>query len=263
MLNNPRTTAPARGVLAGLLWFALCALQPLSAAQLEGILSMVGEVNDAARRSQSRIDELTDATRDLLNDYKVVLKEIEGLQVYNGQLERQIARQEEEKAQINQSLDEVTVINRQVVPLMLRLVDGLERFVELDVPFLLEERMDRIERLRDILEAQDVAVSEKFSQVLNAYQIENEYGRTMETYSAPLDREGAEIEVNYLRFGRLALVYLTRDGASAGAWNQSARQWEPLDATFNSQIDRAIRMAAKQVSVDVIELPLPGPEDAK
>ena len=98
----------------------------------------------------------------MLSDYKIVLKEIEGLRVYNRQLEKQISNQEKEMAQLSSSIDEVTVIERQITPLMLRMIDGLEQFVELDVPFLLEERRDRIERLREIMDRADVAVSEKF-----------------------------------------------------------------------------------------------------
>jgi vacuolar-type H+-ATPase subunit I/STV1 len=263
MLHAPRSTVSARGLLAGLLMLAFAAAQPVAAAQLEGVFSIATEVNQSAQRTQARIDELTEDTRKLLNDYKVVLKEIEGLQVYNQQLEAQISAQEREMADINASLDRVTEVNRQVVPLMLRLVDGLEQFVDLDVPFLLQEREDRISRLRDIMERSDVEVSEKFSQVLSAYQIENEYGRTMETYSDTITRDdGTEAVVNFLRFGRLALVYLTRDGEQAGAWDQAQRSWVELPATYNSQVDRAIRMAAQQISVDIIELPIPGPEDA-
>ena len=76
----------------------------------------------------------------LLNEYKTVLKEIEGLRVYNRQLEKQIASQEEEMAQLTISIDEVTVIERQISPVMIRMIDGVEQFVELDLPFLLKER---------------------------------------------------------------------------------------------------------------------------
>ena len=103
----------------------------------------------------------------------MVLKEIEGLQVYNRQLERQIAVQEREMTELAASIDRVTEVERQVMPLMLRMIEGLDQFVELDIPFRIEERRERVERLRTIMDRADVAVSEKFSQVLGAYQIEN------------------------------------------------------------------------------------------
>ena len=109
---------------------------------LDDIYQVAEQMNVAAKRSQSKIDALTEETRLLLNEYKTVLKEIEGLRVYNRQLEKQIASQEEEMAQLTISIDEVTVIERQITPLMIRMIDGVEQFVELDLPFLLKESCD-------------------------------------------------------------------------------------------------------------------------
>ena len=157
------------------------------ATTLNDIFQVAERMNVNAKKSQAKIDALNEDTRRLLSDYKIVLKEIEGLRVYNRQLEKQISNQEKEMAQLSSSIDEVTVIERQITPLMLRMIDSLEQFVELDIPFLEEERRDRIERLREIMDRADVAVSEKFSQVLRAFQIENEYGRTMEPAQPMLD----------------------------------------------------------------------------
>ena len=139
-------------------------------ATLSDIFQVAEQMNVSAKRSQARIDDLTDETRKLFNEYKTVLKEIEGLRVYNRQLEKQIANQEREMTLLSQSIDEVTVIERQITPLMLRMIDGLEQFVELDAPFLLEERRERVERLRETMDRADVAVSEKFSQVFQESQ---------------------------------------------------------------------------------------------
>ncbi len=226
-------------------------------------MSAADDVHDAARRSQQRIDQLSDETRQLLNEYKTVLKEIEGLRVYNAQLEKQIASQEAEMANLNDSIDKVTLIERQITPLMMRMVDGLEQFVELDVPFLMEERTDRIERLREMMDRADVAVSEKFCQILNAYQIETEYGRTMEAYTDSLEIGEKELVVDFLRFGRIALIAQTTDGEQTRAWNQEERQWIEVDDSYNSSVRQAIRMARKQASVDLVRLPIPGPEQAE
>ena len=234
-----------------------------SAAELDTILSNANEVHDQARQAQLRVDEITEETRDLLNDYKTVMKEVEGLRIYNAQLERQIANQEAEMADLNESIDKVTLVERQVSPLMLRMLDGLEQFISLDVPFLLDERMGRIERLHEIVDRADVEVSEKFSQVLNAFQIENEYGRTMEAYTDELDLGGQTLVVDFLRMGRISLVYQTTDGERSGVWNNAERRWQELDASFNNGIRNGIRIARQQAAVDLITLPVPGAEAAR
>ena len=198
------------------------------AATLNDIFQVAERMNVNAKKSQAKIDALNEDTRKLLSEYKIVLKEIEGLRVYNRQLEKQIANQEREMAQLSSSIDEVTVIERQITPLMLRMIDGLEQFVELDVPFLLDERRDRIERLREIMDRADVAVSEKFSQVLRAFQIENEYGRTMETYGTTIMLNGVERQVDMLKVGRIALVYQTPDGDETGQFRHRRESDTPV-----------------------------------
>jgi hypothetical protein len=194
-----------------------------SAATLNDIYQVAEQLNQQARQSQARIDALTEETRELLNDYKTVLKEIEGLQVYNRQLERQIAARSARWRSSPRSIDDVTVIERQITPLMMRMIDGLDQFVSLDLPFLIGERDERIERLREMMDRADVTVSEKFSQILQAYQIENEYGRTMEAYDDTITIDGTPRKVDVLKVGRIALVYQSPDGEDTGFFNPNTR----------------------------------------
>lgn len=231
-----------------------------AAATLNDIYQVAERINAQARQSQSRIDALTEETRELLSQYKTVLKEIEGLRVYNRQLERQISNQETEMAQLSRSIDDVTLIERQITPLMLRMIDGLEQFVRLDLPFLMGERNERIDTLREMMDRADVAVSEKFSQILRAYQIENEYGRTMEAYGDTISFGGNQRKVDVLKVGRIALVFQSPDGAVTGFYNPNTSQWEALDESYNTPVRNGIRMARKQLSVDMLPLPVEGPE---
>ncbi|NCF34171.1 MAG: DUF3450 family protein [Proteobacteria bacterium] len=233
------------------------------AATLNDIFQVAERMNVNAKKSQAKIDALNEDTRQLLSDYKIVLKEIEGLRVYTRQLEKQISNQEKEMAQISSSIDDVTVIERQITPLMLRMIDGLEQFVALDVPFLVEERQDRIERLREIMDRADVAVSEKFSQVLRAFQIENEYGRTMETYGTTIMLNGVERQVDMLKVGRIALVYQTPDGEETGMWNVDAGEYQAVDNSYEGSVRQGIRMARQQASIEMLSLPIRGAEAAQ
>jgi predicted RNase H-like nuclease (RuvC/YqgF family) len=263
MKNHMQRLSTLRRVAALTGFMFVVASTSVSATTLSDIFQVAEQINQSALRSQSKIDALTEETRKLLNEYKTVLKEIEGLRVYNRQLEKQISNQESEMAQLAKSIDEVTVIERQIAPLMLRMIDGLEQFVDLDMPFLLDERHDRIERLREMMDRADVAVSEKFSQVFRAYQIENEYGRTMETYGDTISIGGTERKVDILKVGRVALVYQTPDGEETGMYNLNTNAFEPIGNEYQASIRQGIRMARQQATQDMFSIPVHGAEAAQ
>ena len=214
--------------------------------------------------SQQRIDKISDQTGTLLANFKVVNKQIEGLQVYNSQLGKQIVKQLEVLFELQKSIDNVTVIERQIQPLMLKMLNGLEQFVALDVPFHMTERKDRIEMLRNNQERADISVAEKFRQIWEAYKIESEYGRKIDTYKDTMMVDGQEREVNILRVGRIALMYQTSDAKSSGVWDQKNRQWTEVDAgDYRSSILKGVRIAKKQASIEIMSLPIAAPEVAK
>lgn len=239
----------------------LGAVHSVQSSTLDSILTLSEEKNEAARQSQVKVDRLADETRDLLNDYKSVMKQVDGLKVYNARLQRQIDNQNRRIGDIDESIEQVTVIQRQMTPLVIRMLDGLERFVELDVPFHVEERERRIEMLRNNLDRSDVSVAEKFRQVLEAYKIENEYGRKIDSYKGSVAIEGNERDVNFLRVGRIALLYQTTDTELSGAWDQTNRTWVSLDrGEYRSAIMMGLRIARQEASIDLMNMPIPAPE---
>jgi hypothetical protein len=147
---------------------------------------------------------------------------------------------------------------------MLRMIDGLEQFVSLDMPFLIKERNARVDRLREMMDRADVAVSEKFSQVLRAYQIENDFGRTMETYGDTIVIDGTERKVDILKVGRVALVYQTPDGSETGMYNRNKSSFEAIDDDdYQASIRQGIRMARQQATQDMFSIPVHGAEAAQ
>lgn len=233
----------------------------VQADTLDDILEVSASKTDAARRSQARVDRLADETRNLLDDYKTVTKQIDGLRVYNARLQRQIDNQLRRIAEIDSSIDQVTVIQRQMTPLVIRMIDGLEQFVAMDVPFNLDERRARIAFLRTNVDRSDLTVAEKFRQVLEAYNIELQYGRGFETYHDTIDTGTGPRDVDFLRIGRLALVYQTTDGGEAGVWNNQSRSWQPLPTgDYAAAIRQGVRIAKKQATIELLNMPIAAPE---
>jgi len=223
---------------------------------LKPVVDEAAKINESAAKSQEKINGITDQIDSKLQQFKTLMKEIEGLEVYNTQLRKQINNQEQEMADLNAAIDEVSVVERQITPLMMRMIDGLEQFVSLDVPFLPEERANRVADLRAMMDRADVAASEKFRRVMEAYQVEMDYGRTMEAYSGIHSINGQERDVEFLRLGRTALIYQTRDASMQGVWNKQTRQWEELDSSYRTQITKGLRMAKKQLAPDLLMLPV-------
>ena len=242
---------------------ALLASAALPAQQLEEVLDAAEAGTAEAQQSQRRIDELAEETRALLEEYRALNRQIEGLDVYNTRLERQITAQEHRIEAIDASLGEVTVLARQMLPLLVRMIDSLESFIALDRPFHLRERRERIAFLRHNMDRPDIALAEKFRQVMDAYRIEIEFGRKIDTYRDTIAVGGEEREVDVLRVGRIALLYRTPDGGACGLWNPQARAWEPLDSgDFDVAIRDGIRIAGRQAALALLPLPVTAPEAA-
>jgi len=213
--------------------------------------------NNEAKASQQRVDKIADTTERVFANYKKELKVIDGLKVYNTLLQKQLDDQIAQINDLKESIAEVSVIERQISPLMLRMIDGLDQFIKLDVPFLLKERTERVARLRDTVERADVTAAEKFRSVLEAYQIEADFGRTIESYKDLIQIDGKSRDASFLRFGRVSLVYQTDDKKYNGVWDVSNHKWQPLDAAeYRNYFTLGLKIAAKQVAPNLIMLPV-------
>jgi vacuolar-type H+-ATPase subunit I/STV1 len=242
---------------------ALIGSAALADQTLDDILQVSQAKTTLARDSQKRIDRLAQETEDLLAQFKQVNKQIEDMRVYNSQLEKQIAAQLAVIKDLDESIENVTVIERRIQPLVMRMLDSLEQFVEMDKPFKMDERLARIEMLRNNQDRADISVAEKFRQVLEAYKIESDYGRFIEAYRDTLVVGGQEREVNILRIGRVSLMYQTTDTESSGAWDPTQDGWVELDDSYRSTILKGLRIARNEASKDIMFVPVQAPEAAQ
>ena len=197
---------------------------PTEPNPLDAVVDVRSEGNDEAAAVQKRIDAISDETDELLSQYRTVLKQIDSIDLYNRQMRELIAAQEAELASLQDQLGRVQEVGRSVTPLMLRMIDAIEKFVRLDVPFLIEERTERIAELRKMMGRADVTTAEKFRQIMEAYQIENEYGRTIEAYRALAEarRPGDH--------GRLPALRPDRAACTSRSTRPRAGRWDQDDA---------------------------------
>ncbi|MGJ3242717.1 MAG: DUF3450 domain-containing protein [Opitutales bacterium] len=217
-----------------------------------------------AADTEETVTVLADETAALLDEYKLVLRQLEVTQAYNRQMEEIVGSQNEEIANIRAELDELGAIQREILPLLNRMIAQLERFIEADTPFLLDERLGRVASLDELMGRGDISLAEKFRKVFEAYQIENDLARNIEAYTDTIKLNNQEVTVDFLRFGRVGLYFQSLDGQTTGFWNRNEGDWEILEGDeYRIGVGQALRIAKKQAAQDLLKLPVPAPVDVE
>jgi seryl-tRNA synthetase len=178
---------------------------------------------------------------------------------YNVQIEQQLRSQEEEIASLEQQIAGLDATAVDVQAMLQRMYDDLVQFVENDVPFFKEERDQRMQRITELMQNVEASASEKFRRLMEAYQIEMEYGRTMSAYRQTLD-DGREAEM--VRLGRVSLMYRTVEGGEVGYWDNEQKRFVP-DQDALPAINEALSIAKEERAPDLIIVPVPAPQGGR
>jgi hypothetical protein len=260
--NNTGIRAEKRAVIVITVISAVSMLagSTVSAQQLDQPIEQRVEANQMGAESQKRVEVMSTATDELVSEYRLTNKKIESLNIFNRQLSEVIVSQNEELASLQRQIDDVEEVGRSVTPLMLKMIDSLAQFVEIDIPFLSEKRRARVDGLRVLMRRSDVADAERYRRILEAYQVESDFGRTIEAYAGVLEKDGGLVPVDFLRVGRIGLIYQTRDLEEVGAWNAELGAFEILDSSYFNWVSEGLRVAKKQSAPQLIRIPLAQPE---
>lgn len=261
-MKRKRSRTLSTLALAGLM-FGAPAFGALGATQkLDGLLVAQAQTDTAAKTSQAAVEKLDDQTQDLGQKYRRALENTKSIEEYTDHLRKQVQSQREEIASIQSQLATIETTSRDVFPLMQRMVATLDEFVNLDTPYLIEERKARVAKLKDVMDRADVTVSEKYRRVLEAYQIEMEAGRTIEAYDGMIGEGDSAKAVSFLRVGRVALVYQTTDGHETGYWDKDQRAWT-INNDYTGDVQEAMRVARKMKAPDLLLVPVPAPVEVQ
>jgi len=214
--------------------------------------------NAAVAQAQNNINKLQEQTLELNSQYADALQQLDSLNKYNEQLQKQVNAQDAEKASIQKQLTDIETTQREVLPLMDRMVQTLDAFVKADLPFLLEERMKRVETLKGMMGRADVAISEKYRRILEAYGIELDYGRSLEAYPGKLE-DGTSVQ--FIKLGRVSLMYQTLDGSDSGYYDAASKQWVKAPQ-MKDKIRQALAVARNEGAPELMHVPVPAPKKA-
>jgi len=246
----------AAGFLLAVSIVALLSSTGIRAADVEDSLEVVAQTNNSAAASQETIDKLSRETRDLLEEYRKLLDGSEYQAAYTRELQELEEVQQLRLTQLREQIEQARITQQRIVPLMRSMADSLEKFVILDLPFHQQDRIVAVLDLKQRLRNPDISVSAKFRILLEAYQLEQDYGSNIETWRGPLLQGDEELSVQYLRIGRVALYYQSLDGSSSGYWDARQQQWITLEASYNRGLLQAVRVAENITAPQLLNLPL-------
>ena len=240
---------------------SLLCFQVIPVSANEKAINLQSDINQEASLSQEKINDYDDEANAAAKSYAAALQRAESLTIYNGQLRRLIESQQKEIRSIKRQTEEIESIETGALPLMLEMTETLNQLIEGDIPFLTQERRDRVENLKRLIDRADVTAGEKYRRIMEAYLIEADYGRTIESYRGELDMGGTPRTVDFLRVGRIGLYYQTLDSEETGNWDKANRQWEVLEDEYRRSVRDGLRIARKQSPPTLLRLPVDTPSE--
>ncbi len=227
-----------------------------------GNIGAQNTANQAAAASQTTINGQVDQTQELANQYAQALAELDSFNKYNEQLQEQVNGQQTEIASIQSQLVEIETTQREVLPLMERMVATLAQFVAADIPIYIEERTKRVQDLQDLMGQANVAISEKYRRILEAYLIELQYGSTLAAYEGTLGNGADARTVQFVQLGRISLMYQTLDGTETGYWDTQAKNWV-IDDSYAESVAQALSVARQEGAPELLNVPVPAPQEVQ
>ncbi len=221
--------------------------------QLDKSVKIIEKSNTKLKSYQKQIDKNEDITQNLLSEYKYTSNNLKNTKKYNEQLSKILLSQKEELKSLDEQIIDIDETQKNIIPLMEKMLKSLKILVNQDMPFLLEERLKRVKRLEDSLNRADIKTSEKYRIILEAFKIEYDYAKSIETYQEKIENK----TYNILRLGRLALYSQSLDLKEYGYYNKHTKSWEKIENSKDkSNIRKAIKIANKQQNVSLLKLPL-------
>lgn len=231
-------------------------------AQLDEALRVAQESTEEGAQTQGQIDDIADRTASLESEYLALTQQVQDQEIFLEQQQVFLASQENELAELQSQLERVGGIERDLTPMMLEMYVRLEEFIESDLPFQMDTRRARLDNIERTLGDSEVSPAEKYRLILNAFEIESSYGRSLRTYESEIEVDGVEYNAEVLQLGRVALIRRFGDDQMQ-IMTAAQPEWRDLDGSHASNVQRAIRIAGEVTTPEVFLAPLPGPASAQ
>jgi len=245
-----------RAVIISLILLMLMAVPASGAGEAERIRRTVEQTVDVQQKTQEKRDAWERKKQELIAQYRSLEAEKDHLVEARNRAEATFAAARKRVEEAERKVRETARIREGLESYLGSVIDRLDEFIRRDLPFLPKERADRIASIRHLLAQPEVPVAEKYRRVMEALQVETEYGRTVEVYKDTIELKGQPVLVGILRLGRLSLFFETPDGRLVGEYNPAKKQWCLLSSSYRRDINKAVEMARRERTIELVRLPI-------
>ncbi len=231
-------------------------VSPAAAGVDEQVKQPVAEAIRIRQETQKDEDLWNERKQELLQRLETLAQAGQALSVREKTLREKNAATSRRVEEKKQALADMQDIQTRIAPFIRSQLRELNDHITTGLPFLRAERRRRLERLETMQADPDIAVSEKFRKVMEALQVEAEYGGTIEVCRETISCEGRRLLVDVLRLGSVGLFFQTLDARTCGFYNVATGAWETLAAGCGRDIQAAVDMGAKRRAAELVTLPI-------
>ena len=218
-------------------------------------------------------------------EYHNLLESIASAKTVLAQNQIYVAAQEKKIASMHKQLAGVGDLTTAMEPMVGKMLTNIDAQIHSDFPFLYDKRIARLEAFRKTVKDDKASIVDKYRKALAIYKFEVNYGMSMESVKGnhpvhPVmdkckgddcfekDKDGKvkidkatglpirKYDGRYLRYGRLAYVYMDNDGVSALRYDLSKKKWVNVPKSQVTPIRRAVRIASGEAAPAVVMVPV-------
>lgn len=245
-------------------WHTLCltlVISSLSLPTLAADPAQIQQQNTTAIKQeitvQDKVERWSEQRQALVNDLLDQKTQLEWNRFQTKKYRQYTEHKQLTIADLKRQKEQMSLLRKELEPFLDNTVETLHEDVANDLPFLEHERLERLAFLDQSLTDPELALSEKLRRVLEALQVEADYGNSIEVTEHTLPLASGDTMVQILRLGRIGLFYLSPNGDKVGQWDQQKQVWTPLPDEYRDTVRVTIDIIEQKRAAELITLPLP------
>jgi hypothetical protein len=238
---------------------ALAVALPAAAARAQDAATLsetVAKTVETHQQTQKKQEAWADEQAELTARLRAARAQVDFFEKRKAVEQKEVSELEKGIAELQRRTVESVRLNESLIDTLNVVMARLESFVESDLPFLMDERRARIAGVKDALARPDFTGAEKLRRVLEALQVEANYGSLAEVYQEKIIVNDEEVHADMVRIGRVSVYWLTPDGQRVGEYDRAQGKWVDMDHKHLETVKVTREMALRMRSVEVVTLPL-------